>query len=147
MTQCHPKSFFSAAAPSYRHLNWECVPASPSPMFTRLFLPWPLLDRITQQLPSDQTQLGWLKLTAVTFQKHIFSVMIYASHARNEGKKEIVICTLTQVTPADGQQQGQESQSQRGRKKVFHVTWCSHLVWLGVPLGCGSADPHFSFYK
>lgn len=60
-------------------------------VFAGLILLWPLLDWVAQQLPSGQTQLGWLKPTFVIFQKHVLSMSIYTSHTRNEGKKEIVI--------------------------------------------------------
>lgn len=53
--------------------------------------------------------------------------------------------------PAGWWQWGQDSQGQRGRRKGFPITWCSHLIWWEVLFralpGCGGADVltlHFS---
>lgn len=90
MTQRHLQTFPFSCNTILQAPNWGCSSVCWL-VFAGLIVLWPLLDWVAQQLPSGQTQLGWLKPTFVTFQKHVLSMRIYASHARNEGKKEIVI--------------------------------------------------------
>lgn len=136
VTQCHPQTFLFSFS-------------------TILLMPkvgMHLFGWVAQQLPSVQTQLRCLKPVFVTFQKHVLSMRIYASHAKKwREERNSDFYTLTEVMPAGGWQWGQESQGQSGRRKGFHTTWCSHLIWRQVLFralpGWGGADLFSLFRK
>lgn len=129
VTQCHPQNFLFCFSTTLLTPKVGMHPHVPVPGFNEHVLLLHLFDWVAQQLPSVQTQLRCLKPILFTFQRHVLSMRICASHARNEGRKEIVISIdwLKWCQQVDGSE-GRDHRAREGGKRDFvspdAPTWC-----------------------
>lgn len=91
ITWCHPHTIPLSCSTTLQTSEFEKLPHLLTARFARLSLPWPLLDRVAQQLPPAQAQLEGLKPTFVTVKKRVLSSRIHVSHAGDEKEKESVV--------------------------------------------------------